>query len=383
MARPAPGGAPGRAARPDPEPAAPVGRRPPPRAHPPSQAIGLADLASVGQRAGADPAARGWAPRTPWPWLAALLALLAWAVAALCARTTDAWGRGRRARWGTMLLAGLAGALGRSAGAIGALRGRSRTLLPGRSFRRALRPTAISDAAVTDITTDDVDAVAQSLVGAGASWVGAVQVGGDRCVTLRTAGGHLVRLFRARHQLPGQEGRAGAAIGDGSAGHLLQASVTEPPQWGWERGPRPARGPAAAAASGTNLPGALVLGLCGLASVLISTGTEDMLRLPRPAADPGPTDRVAVAMATPHPSPSPAPPTGPERVQVAGTEGQGVNVRAEPSAHAAPAKLAPEGAVLELVGPDRAADGRTWRDVRDPADGVHGWVAAEFLAGPP
>ena len=380
MARPAPGGAPGRTARPDREPAAPVGRHPPPRAHPPGQAIGPADPAAVGQRAGADPPARGWASRTPWPRLAALVEGLLWAVAALCARTTDACGRVRRARWRPTLLAGLTAALGR---AIGALRGRGRTLLPDRFFRRAVEPMAISTAAITDITADDVDATAQSLVGAGATWVGAVQVGGARCIMLRTAGGQVVRLFRAR-RLPDQEDRAGAAIGDGSAGHLFQASAPGPPPWEWDRGPRRARGPAAAAAgSGTNLPGAAMLGLCGLASLVIVTGTEAMLRLPGPAADPGPTDRVAVAVATPLPSP-PALPSGPERVQVAGTERQGVNVRAAPSAHAAPVKLAPEGAVLEVVGPDRAADGRTWRNIRDPGDGAHGWVAAEFLAaGPP
>ena len=383
MVRPAPGGAPGRTARPDREPAAPVGRQPPPRAHPPGQAIGLADLAAVGQRAGADPPARDRASRMPWPWLAALVEVLAWAVAALCARTTDACGRVRRARWGPTLMAALATAPGRASGAIGALRGRGSTLLPGRFFRRAAEPAATSDAVVTDITTDDVDATAQSLVGAGATWVGAVQVGGDRCVMLRTAGGQVVRLFRAR-RLPDQEGRTRAATGDRSAVNLLEAAVSGLPPWGWDPGPRRAREPAGAADWGANLPGALVLGLCGLASLVIVTGTEDMLRLPRPAADPGPTDRVAVAMATPPPSPPPAQPSGPDRVQVAGTERQGVNVRAAPSAHAASVKLAPEGAVLEVVGPDRAADGRTWRDVRDPADGAHGWVAAEFLAaGPP
>ena len=379
MARPAPGGAPGRTARPDPEPAVRVGRQPLPRAHPPSQAIGLAGLAAVGQRTGADPPARGRAPRTPWSWPVALLEVLAWAVAALCARTTDACGRVRRARWGSKLLAGRP----RWAGRIGASRGRGHTLLPGRFFRRAPEPAAISDAAVTDITTDDVDAAAQSLVGAGAAWVGAVQVGGDRCVMLRTAGGQVVRLFRA-HRLPDQEGRTRAATGDGSAVNLLQAAVSELPPWGWDPGPRRVREPDGAADWGANLPGALVLGLCGLASLVIVTGTEDMLRLPRPAADPGPTDRVAVAVATPDPSPPPAQPSGPDRVQVAGTERQGVNVRAAPSAHAASVKLAPEGAVLEVVGPDRTADGRTWRNIRDPADGAHGWVAAEFLAaGPP
>src|SRR4051812_25167027 len=75
MARPAPVGAPGRAARPDPEPSVPVGRQPLTR----RRRVGLADPVAAGQRAGADPLARGRAPRTPWPWLAALVAVLAWA----------------------------------------------------------------------------------------------------------------------------------------------------------------------------------------------------------------------------------------------------------------------------------------------------------------
>jgi hypothetical protein len=38
-----------------------------------------------------------------------------------------------------------------------------------------------------------------------------------------------------------------------------------------------------------------------------------------------------------------------------------------------------DGAELELLGEDVEADGRTLRNVRDPADRSEGWVAAELL----
>jgi hypothetical protein len=71
------------------------------------------------------------------------------------------------------------------------------------------------------------------------------------------------------------------------------------------------------------------------------------------------------------------------RVRIANTEGQGANLRAEPSASAPRIKTLRDGAELEIVGPDRPADGRTWRNVRDPSDGASGWVAAEVLVAAP
>jgi hypothetical protein len=41
-----------------------------------------------------------------------------------------------------------------------------------------------------------------------------------------------------------------------------------------------------------------------------------------------------------------------------------------------------DGAILEMIGPDREADGRTWRNVRDASDRTEGWIAAEFVASP-
>ena len=106
---------------------------------------------------------------------------------------------------------------------------------------------------------------------------------------------------------------------------------------------------------------------------------------------------LGVACLAPPPSPTPEAPfvpedrpppasvgtrtTGrPEWVRVSGAGAGTVNLRAEPSTAGARLRGLAEGAELEVVGPDRAADGRTWRNVRDPSDGTQGWVAGDFLA---
>lgn len=65
-------------------------------------------------------------------------------------------------------------------------------------------------------------------------------------------------------------------------------------------------------------------------------------------------------------------------VKVTNTGGQGVNMRAEPSANAARVDVLTEGAILEVIGPDVQAEGRTWRSLKDKS-GKTGWVAADFL----
>lgn len=67
-----------------------------------------------------------------------------------------------------------------------------------------------------------------------------------------------------------------------------------------------------------------------------------------------------------------------ERLRVAGTDGDGVNLRAAPSASAALVKTIPEGAVLQALGAPRQNEGRSWRNVREP-EGASGWVAAEYV----
>ena len=79
--------------------------------------------------------------------------------------------------------------------------------------------------------------------------------------------------------------------------------------------------------------------------------------------------------------PEPAPPTEGvvERSRVTGTGDDGLSLRAEPGSASERLKTIPDGAELELTGEEQEADGRTWRAVRDPSDGMTGWVAAEFL----
>ena len=56
-----------------------------------------------------------------------------------------------------------------------------------------------------------------------------------------------------------------------------------------------------------------------------------------------------------------------------------MNLHAEPSVSGARLKGLADDMELELLGDEVEADERTWRNVRDPTDGVEGWVAAEFL----
>ncbi|MCC6176966.1 MAG: cellulase family glycosylhydrolase [Chloroflexi bacterium] len=67
-------------------------------------------------------------------------------------------------------------------------------------------------------------------------------------------------------------------------------------------------------------------------------------------------------------------------VRVAGTEGQGLAIRATPSTSGRRLALAPEGARLAIVGDDRQAEGRIWRNVKT-ANGATGWAAGEYLRG--
>jgi SH3-like domain-containing protein len=90
---------------------------------------------------------------------------------------------------------------------------------------------------------------------------------------------------------------------------------------------------------------------------------------------------VPVAPATPV-----ARPTSPgvaaasaSRGQVGNTNGQGANIRSEPGAGGKVLKTVPEGANLDVLGPEREVDGVIWRQVRDSA-GVTGWVVRGAVA---
>jgi len=94
--------------------------------------------------------------------------------------------------------------------------------------------------------------------------------------------------------------------------------------------------------------------------------SEDSPRSPEatrgPAASPGPASGPAGA---------------PRAVQVADAGEFGLMVRREPVVGERIA-VWPNGTSLVDFGVERLADGRAWRQVRDPAGNV-GWAAAEFL----
>lgn len=139
------------------------------------------------------------------------------------------------------------------------------------------------------------------------------------------------------------------------------------------------------------------LGLAAAVAVALTAGLVFViLTITRPgdqrAATPGPT----AAAASPSPAQSvadifgtrtPTPPSGPtatppsavgQRVQVGNTDGEGANLRSEPSQTGTKIKTVADGTVVEVIGPDRDADGRFWRNVRDP-QGESGWILASFL----
>lgn len=104
--------------------------------------------------------------------------------------------------------------------------------------------------------------------------------------------------------------------------------------------------------------------------------------LPTATLGPSPTlstsTNVLVPIAT---AGGPGAPGSGERVVVINTEGDGVNMRIDPSRNAPSVVVVLDGDELEIVGPDRTAEGVTWRNVRDRLGNV-GWVSAAFL-GPP
>jgi hypothetical protein len=98
--------------------------------------------------------------------------------------------------------------------------------------------------------------------------------------------------------------------------------------------------------------------------------------------------RVDKALGAGAPAPAagnqPARPPSVGRVRVSNVEGGSANVRSEPSTSAEIVAGVAEGTVLDLIGPDRDAEDRTWRNVRLP-DGPNGWIAATLVqnvAGP-
>ena len=242
---------------------------------------------------------------------------------------------------------------------------RGARLATWRFFPRVPERDEAGTRANRSIAANDVEAEVQSLIHLGARWVGAVQAGRRRCAALRASNRNELRLSR----LPTPDHTGGA----------------------WPRVAAPASGGHGLAATGRALRDALVLAVNGLIMVAVVVGIADTLRPgPVPGDEEPAVPPMAAAMVAALPSPPPESPAEPvepqdepDRVRVAGTEGHGANLRAEPGPGAPRVKSVGEGAVLEVVGSDRHAEGRTWRNVRDPVDGASGWMAAEFVAAAP
>lgn len=152
--------------------------------------------------------------------------------------------------------------------------------------------------------------------------------------------------------------------------------------------------------------GVLMVGLtgCGIlggttpaSEVAASTPSPELLPPPRPisspeAGAPSASPLATVASPTPAAPPTRVPPpdlnakpqankpeAGGPRARVANTEGQGANLRAEPSPSGPLLRTVREGTALEVIGSEHEAAGRKWRNVRDPGDGTSGWIVSELL----
>ena len=71
---------------------------------------------------------------------------------------------------------------------------------------------------------------------------------------------------------------------------------------------------------------------------------------------------------------------GPEPAANATVTAEALNVRSEPGVAAGIVAVLGQGARVEIIGGPEEADGFTWLEI-STADGIHGWVAAEFLLG--
>ncbi|MCO5184483.1 MAG: SH3 domain-containing protein [Anaerolineae bacterium] len=101
-----------------------------------------------------------------------------------------------------------------------------------------------------------------------------------------------------------------------------------------------------------------------------------------------PTATADLATPTPLPTLTPEPTSDPALppelitvglfASVANTGGIGVTVRGGPSTNNAPLLIAPEAAIVEIIGGPTEGSGFTWWQLR-LEDGTEGWAAADFL----
>lgn len=105
-------------------------------------------------------------------------------------------------------------------------------------------------------------------------------------------------------------------------------------------------------------------------------GKETVIATVPPLDTPTPTVRPT---STPEPEPTQAPIAVEDTVEVSGTGGSGLRMRAGAGQGHDVVKLLQEGAVLEVIGGPKEADGFTWWQVRDEV-GESGWVASTYVS---
>lgn len=106
--------------------------------------------------------------------------------------------------------------------------------------------------------------------------------------------------------------------------------------------------------------------------------TPRVLSASTPTLRPASTPPPALA---PLPPPTPVP-TPRAVMQVGGTGGQGVTLRAEAGPQATALAMLREGSRVTPTGVEQTIAARIWREVEVEATGLRGWVAADFLVAP-
>lgn len=111
--------------------------------------------------------------------------------------------------------------------------------------------------------------------------------------------------------------------------------------------------------------------------VITPTPTEDI----PPTATPyvAPTDTPLPQAAAPETANTGAGIAIGSKVVIVDTGGNGLNFREQPSRTANKIRSLPEGSIYEVVGGPQQADELVWWQLKDPADGVTGWGAQNYM----
>lgn len=129
--------------------------------------------------------------------------------------------------------------------------------------------------------------------------------------------------------------------------------------------------------------------LLGAITLTILGGVWLFARNPSSPEGPRPTAVVWTTTPTPAPTAAPTPTPAPilpgslglgTRIEVIGTGGVGVSIRAEANTSGERLEVAAEGDTLLIVGGPEEADGYTWWFLRDESNPAReGWAVSDYL----